>query len=187
MKKPLPSAAPGEPFGTPYYMAPEVIEGNYDEKCDLWSIGCILYVMLTGFPPFGGAEDAETLAKVSRGKYSLETLEECELSPACIDLVQKLLVFDPKERISAAEALKHPWIKKYSKTSGANQLIAQNALTRVKIFNTGKRIQQITIQYIIMNLASAQDLAELEKAFKAINVSNSGKITKDELYAGFNA
>lgn len=140
MKKPLPSAAPGEPFGTPYYMAPEVIEGTYDEKCDLWSIGCILYVMLTGFPPFGGAEDAETLAKVSRGKYSEETLIECELSEACIDLVKKLLVFDPKERISASEALKHPWIIKFSKTSSEDQFLAVNALTRVKTFNTGKRI-----------------------------------------------
>ena len=91
IKKPLPSAALGEAFGTPYYMAPEVMKGNYDEKCDIWSIGCILYAMLTGFPPFGGASEAETLAKVSRGKYSVETLLECELSEECIDLIKRLL------------------------------------------------------------------------------------------------
>ena len=54
LERTLPSASPGEPFGTPYYMAPEVIDGCYDEKCDLWSVGCILYAMLTGFQAFQG-------------------------------------------------------------------------------------------------------------------------------------
>ena len=52
LNQPLPSAAPGVPIGTPYYMAPEVIMGEFDEKCDMWSIGCILFTMLTGLQPF---------------------------------------------------------------------------------------------------------------------------------------
>ena len=110
----------------------------------MWSIGCILYVLLTGFPPFGGHTDAETLAKVSLGKYSLQELEEEEVSEECLDLLKRLLTLDPDERISAAEALEHPWILMHRDTV-KNMPIAMNALNQVKDFKTGKRIQQAAI------------------------------------------
>lgn len=59
-------------YGTAYYIAPEVLDGKYDEKCDMWSIGVILYIMLTGFPPFPGRNDAEILANVKKAEYSLD-------------------------------------------------------------------------------------------------------------------
>ena len=59
-------------FGTPYYIAPEVLSGNYDEKCDLWSIGVILYMMMCGRPPFGGSSDEEIIEKVKTGEYEFE-------------------------------------------------------------------------------------------------------------------
>lgn len=58
-------------LGTAYYIAPEVLTGKYDEKCDIWSIGVILYILLSGRPPFGGNTDSEIIAKVRKGKYDL--------------------------------------------------------------------------------------------------------------------
>ena len=75
-------------------MAPEVIKGSYTEKCDLWSVGCILYAMLTGYPPFGGRDDAEIIAKVSLGKYDTEILRY--FSEECVDFIEELLNIDPE-------------------------------------------------------------------------------------------
>ena len=61
----------------------------------MWSIGCILYVMLTGYPPFGGSCDAEIVAKVALGKYSLETLQEIGFTQECVAFIMKLLEFEP--------------------------------------------------------------------------------------------
>lgn len=145
-------------------MAPEVIKRKYNEKCDVWSIGCILYVMLTGFPPFNGTEDAEIIAKVSLGKYSLKTLEEGEFSEQCIAFIQKLLTFDPEERISAEEALRDPWIldnlnKRYTDIDLETKKIA---MLQISKFKTGKRLQQATIKYIVERLASPEEIHQLE-------------------------
>ena len=88
-------------IGTSYYIAPEVLERNYDELCDIWSLGAILYIMLTGVPPFNGATDEEIYAKVKTGRYSLETLIDAGASDEAIDLITKLMEFDRTKRINA--------------------------------------------------------------------------------------
>jgi len=96
-------------FGTPYYIAPEVLQGNYTEKCDLWSIGVILYILLCGCPPFSGSEQA-VLKKVERGAWTFKEPIWEAVSLEAKDLVTKLLEKSPQERTSAKEALQHPWI-----------------------------------------------------------------------------
>ena len=88
-------------FGTPYYIAPEVLKKNYTEKCDLWSCGIILYVLLCGFPPFRGKTLEELTKKILKGSYSFNTSESSHLSDTSKDLIKKLLDINPIKRITA--------------------------------------------------------------------------------------
>ena len=88
-------------FGTPYYIAPEVLRGEYDEKCDLWSIGVILYMMMCGRPPFAGGSDDEIINKVRKGVYEFNPKYWSDKSKEVVDLITKLMEFNPKKRISA--------------------------------------------------------------------------------------
>ena len=82
----------------PYYVAPQVLEGRYDFRCDAWSLGVILYILLCGFPPFYGDTDAEVLAQVKAGAYSFAGPEWRRVSDEGKDLIRKLLKINPDVR-----------------------------------------------------------------------------------------
>lgn len=97
--------------GTPYYISPEVLEGKYDQSCDIWSLGVILFILLSGLPPFYGKNDAEILKMVKARDYSFDIPEFKMVSEEAKDLIRKCLEV-PEKRLTAAQVLQHPWIKK---------------------------------------------------------------------------
>ena len=106
-----PNSKMSDIVGTPYYVAPEVLKGKYGLKCDMWSLGVVLYVMLSGFLPFRGDTKDDVYKKVIRGDYSLSEKEWKKVSDNAKDLLKRLLEVNPQKRISAKEALNHPWFK----------------------------------------------------------------------------
>ncbi|KAF7458380.1 calcium-dependent protein kinase 2 [Cryptosporidium felis] len=100
--------------GTPYYVAPEVLQGKYDRQCDMWSLGVILYILLCGYPPFHGSNDSVILHKVQKGVYAFKEEDWKHVSFLAIDLIRKLLTYNPADRITARDALNHPWITRFT-------------------------------------------------------------------------
>eukprot|EP01017_Pseudomicrothorax_dubius_P006739 TRINITY_DN11984_c0_g2_i1.p1 TRINITY_DN11984_c0_g2~~TRINITY_DN11984_c0_g2_i1.p1 ORF type:complete len:475 (+),score=68.46 TRINITY_DN11984_c0_g2_i1:61-1485(+) len=96
--------------GTPYYIAPEVLEGSYDERCDIWSSGVILYVLLCGAPPFNGKNDDEIMKAIKRGKYHFDYEEWKSVSENAKDLI-RLLITTPDKRLTPDEILQHNWLQ----------------------------------------------------------------------------
>ena len=96
--------------GTAYYMSPECIEGRYNKSTDIWSIGVITYILLAGYPPFNGSNDAEIYNATRRGNLIFERKVWGGLSHMSRDFVRRLLCKDTSLRSTAEEALQHPWI-----------------------------------------------------------------------------
>lgn len=109
---------PGTPMttkaGTPYYVAPQILAGKYDESCDLWSCGVLLYVMLCGYPPFFGETDVEVLAKVRLGNYFFNAADWKDYSQDAKNLIRMLLKMNPRDRPTAQQALDSAWLKSFA-------------------------------------------------------------------------
>lgn len=97
--------------GTPYYVAPEVLKGSYDMRCDVWSLGVILYVFLCGYPPFEGDNNKEIFKNVLKSELAFDPADWGAVSPEAKDLVSKMLEKDPAKRITAETCQDHPWFK----------------------------------------------------------------------------
>jgi hypothetical protein len=111
-RKHTPGSEPMSTFtGSPSFVAPEVIDRSYDHMCDCWSTGVTAFFLLTGMLPFDGQNDEETFQIISRGQFSFPS-SSIFLSSDAKDFVAKLLVTDPRRRMTAAEALNHPWMQK---------------------------------------------------------------------------
>lgn len=121
-------------FGTPYYIAPEVLKKSYDQKCDLWSCGVILYILLAGYPPFNGQTDDQIIQAVLQGSFTLDEPEWDEVSDPAKDLVKKLLTYNPVNRISAIDAMNHPWISQNSTVDRVDRNVAKKTLANLQNF-----------------------------------------------------
>ncbi len=135
-------------YGTAYYIAPEVLQSEYNEKCDVWSIGVILFILLSGKPPFDGKDDREIVKRVKLGSFSMSGGEWRHISREAVDLIKKMLTYDPKQRISAEQALNHAWIKK-KVTEPIDAKTTLSALNNLRGFRAEQKMQQAAITFIV--------------------------------------
>jgi calcium-dependent protein kinase len=95
--------------GTSYYIAPEVLQKKYDERCDVWSIGVMLFILLSGKPPFDGDTDEEITEQVKLGEYVITGGHWQVVSADAKDLIKKMLTYKYQDRVNARECLQDPW------------------------------------------------------------------------------
>lgn len=136
--------------GTPGYVAPEILcKKRYGTKVDMWSCGVIIFILLGGYPPFGG-DDHEMLQMIRVGKFRFDPTYWDSVSEEAKDLIKKLLTVDPDKRLSAAEALKHPWICETDDAHLASRTLDAN-LAAIKQYNAKRKLQRAVKLVILMN------------------------------------
>ncbi|KAK9921523.1 hypothetical protein M0R45_030030 [Rubus argutus] len=176
---------PGETFtdvvGSPYYVAPEVLRKHYGQECDVWSAGVIIYILLSGVPPFWDETEQGIFEQVLKGELDFISEPWPSISESAKDLVQRMLVRDPKKRITAHEVLRHPWVQ----VDGVapDKPLDSAVLTRLKQFSAMNKFKKIAIRVIAERL-SEEEIAGLKEMFKMIDADNSGNITLEELKNG---
>ena len=171
--------------GTPYYIAPEVLKEVYDEKCDIWSIGVIFYVLLCGYPPFNGDTDIEIMQNVQRGQFFFPEEEWDVISPEAKDLIRKMLTYDPAKRISAKDILLHPWFSHYEEKIKQDKSVAKSAFENMKRFKRNKKFEHATIGFIVNQLVSKEDRADLLKEFLHWDKNKDGVLNKQEIIESY--
>ena len=164
--------------GTAYYISPEVLDGFYDEKCDIWSAGVILYILLCGYPPFNGNDDDEIFESIKKRKFVYPDAEWANISKEAKDLINKMLS-DPLTRLTAEQVLGHPWL--------VNQLNKNTKAKEIKLnFNTFKtysganKLSRAVLTYIASRLTD-DEVKKLKDAFQKIDVNGDGMLTLEEL------
>ncbi|KAJ7531280.1 hypothetical protein O6H91_14G038900 [Diphasiastrum complanatum] len=176
---------PGEVFkdvvGSPYYVAPEVLLKHYGPEADVWSAGVILYILLSGVPPFWDETEKGIFKQVLHGEIDFVSDPWPRISDSAKDLIRKMLTPNPASRLTAYQVLCHPWVQEDG--VAPDKPLDSAVLSRLKQFSAMNKIKKIALRVIAESL-SEEEIAGLKEMFKMMDTDNSGSITFDELKAG---
>ncbi|GLJ50920.1 hypothetical protein SUGI_1084340 [Cryptomeria japonica] len=167
--------------GSAYYVAPEVLRRSYGPEVDVWSAGVILYILLSGVPPFWAETEQGIFDAILRGYIDFETDPWPSISSSAKDLVKKMLNSDRKERLTALQVLKHPWIREDGEAPDTP--IDSAVLTRMKQFRAANKLKKVALKVIAERL-SEEEIKGLKEMFKNMDTDGSGTITYEELRTG---
>ena len=128
-------------MGTPAYVAPEVLRGQaYGLAVDMWSTGVICYILLGGYHPFPYANKAKLFSKIKQRQYEFHTQYWSDITPQAKDMISALLTTDPSKRMTAIEALRHPWM---TQETPVLEKHLSESLSRFRVFNARRKVRQL--------------------------------------------
>ena len=175
-------------IGTLVYCSPEVLKNHYDQKCDIWSCGVIMYLLLSGKLPFSGKTEEEITRRILFGKLNFNSKFFENVSDSAKDLITKCLIHDKNKRITVKEALKHEFFSGEIdiKNIFEDEVETKNVLNNLKI-NSGQtsKFYQIVLTYLSYNFADKEHLQKLRNIFYKIDLNMDGKLSKEELYKAY--
>ena len=168
-------------LGTPYYVAPEVLKGDYDEKCDIWSIGAMTYLMLCGDPPFTGDSNTEIFKKIMKADLKFNSYKWKNISDNARDFVKICLNKNASQRPSASEAIAHNWFKSVINKTHNLKNVPEDILENIKNFNIDDKFKQLIIKYMINNINDTEIINVYKNAYYALDINHNGWIEVGEL------
>ena len=175
-------------IGTLVYCSPEVLKNNYNQKCDIWSCGVIMYILLSGKYPFYARSEEEITKKILLGNYDFNHKSFDNVSDTAKDLIKKCLIHDKNKRITVKEALRHEF---FAGEINIHNIFEDHIDTK-KILNNLKnnsrkisKFYQTVLAFLSYNFADKEELKKLSKIFYKIDLNLDGKLTKEELYIAY--
>jgi len=170
--------------GTTYYVAPEVLKRKpYTSQCDMWSLGVVLFMLLTGKSPWPGVSEPEILMDVSQGRYCFMEDDWKSITSDAKDLVVRLLNMNYDERLTAVQALQHPWMRDTSALQTeplSSKLDGMKVLKALKEFSGFGELKKVVIDVIAFSL-DPQLMKESRESFRFIDKDGNGTISVTEL------
>ena len=172
-------------IGTSYYIAPEVLKERYDEKCDVWSCGVILFILLCGYPPFNGNTNVDIFHAIQNQNPIFGGEEWEDITSEAKDLIKLMLRKNPSERLSAEQCLQHKWFRtmenlERNKSQKISKQIQINAIQHMAKFVHENRFKQAVLQFISTQFNIQKEENELKDLFKSMDVTGTGQLTKQE-------
>ena len=165
--------------GTAYYVSPEILSGKYTELCDIWSAGVILYILLSGEPPFNGASDSAIYQKIMQMHFTFPEDKWKFISKEAKDLLGHMLVPE-KNRYNAEKVLRHPWLKNASSAPLTSLQFNSNFFLD---YIQGSSIKKMALMFIASRL-NENEINNLKNVFSAFDKGKDGQISYDELKQG---
>ncbi|KAL3687151.1 hypothetical protein R1sor_013460 [Riccia sorocarpa] len=173
---------PGRRFqdvvGSAYYVAPEVLKRKSGPESDVWSIGVITYILLCGRRPFWAKEEQGIFSEVLKKKPDFREKPWPSISSSAKDFVRKLLVKDPRTRLTASQALSHPWAREGGDATDIPLDIS--VLSNMREFVKYSRLKQMALKALATTL-DTEEIAALRDQFNAIDMDKNGTITLEEI------
>ncbi|XP_073197066.1 calcium/calmodulin-dependent protein kinase type II subunit delta isoform X16 [Lepidochelys kempii] len=160
--------------GTPGYLSPEVLRKDpYGKPVDMWACGVILYILLVGYPPFWDEDQHRLYQQIKAGAYDFPSPEWDTVTPEAKDLINKMLTINPAKRITASEALKHPWI--CQRSTVASMMHRQETVDCLKKFNARRKLKGaiLTTMLATRNFSAAKSLLKKPDGVKKRKSSSS--------------
>ncbi|XP_024992661.1 calcium-dependent protein kinase-like [Cynara cardunculus var. scolymus] len=167
--------------GSAYYVAPEVLRRSYGKEIDIWSAGVMLYILLSGVPPFWAETEKGIFDAILEGVIDFETEPWPSISRSAKDLVRKMLTQDPKKRITSAQVLEHPWLREGGEA--LDKPIDSAVLSRMKQFRAMNKLKKLALKVIAESM-SEEEIKGLKAMFVNMDTDKSGSITYEELKTG---
>lgn len=143
-----------------------------------------MYVLLCGFPPFGGNTDKEILHRVAIGKYSFPSPEWDGISFEAKDLIEKMMNTNDRLRISAREAISHPWLQNANRPH-VNPEYASPILRNMQNFRAKQKLKKATFNFISSQLITKDEREEMTELFKSLDIDQNGTLSREELIQGY--